>query len=315
MHSVIEWFTKKKVIWMGLGCTFLMLVVLVLLFDNVIMPFYTHHGEEVELPDVTEMHYNEGAELLKRRGFSTIIDGTKFDATYPESTIVFQSPFPFSLVKKGRRIYVTLSAGERMVAVPRVVGQSERDAIFLLTQAGLNVGEIFYEYVNYPPRGVVYDQSFAEGLEIVEGSEVDITVSMGRRPDRFLVPDIIGKSYETARRSILQAGLRVGTISYEVQEQLIPETVLSQSINPGEEVQQGQFIDLVVSKLAEEETIPEDEPYSVETGYPIRSLGFPHYIGQNSYVLFRIVDIPTPPSRFHPERIGDWGWCEGVACP
>jgi serine/threonine-protein kinase len=261
MQNVLQWFKRKKIFFMGMGATFLMLLFLVLLFDFIIMPLYTHRGQEVELPDVTEMPYQEASELLRRNGFRTIIDGTKFDATYPESTIVFQSPLPFSMVKKGRRIYVTLSAGERMVAVPRIVGQSERDAIFLLNQAGLNLGEVFYEYVNYPPRGVVYDQSFAEGIEVVEGTRVDMTVSMGRRPDRFLVPDVAGKSFETARRMILQAGLRVGVITYETQKQLVPETVLSQSITAGEEVQQGQLIDLVVSTLGEEEEEPEEEWY------------------------------------------------------
>ena len=244
-----------------MGAIFLLLILLVLLFDNVIMPLYTHQGQAVELPDVTEMLFDEATALLRKRGFRTIIDGTKFDATYPESTIVFQSPLPFTLVKKGRRIYVTLSAGEKMVAVPRIVGQSERDAIFLLNQAGLRMGEIFYEYVNYPPRGVVYDQSFAEGIEVVEGSQVDITVSMGRRPDRFLVPDVVGKSFETAKRIIHQAGLRVGDVTYETQKQLIPETVLSQSITSGEEVQQGELIDLVVSTLGENEEDPEEEWY------------------------------------------------------
>lgn len=251
MNRLKEWIKGHRTVLLGLGSTFLMIVVIVVLADWVVLPLYTHQGEEVELSDVTERSFTEAEEILRSQGFRIIKEGEKYDATYPESTVVFQNPAPYSRVKRGRRIYVTLSAGERMVEVPRVIGMSERDAEFLLKQTGLELGEVFYEYVGYPPSGVVYNQSILAGTEVVEHSTVDITVSRGRMPDRFLVPDVVGKSLEIARRLLMQSGLTVGYVTYESRKDLVPDTVLEQSVMPGEEVEQGRSINLVVSMLEE----------------------------------------------------------------
>ena len=245
-------YERHRIVVLGVGSTFLMILFLILLLDWVIMPLYTHHGAEEELPDVTEHSFVEAEKILEAKGFRIVNDGEKYNATYPESTVIFQNPAPYSTVKKGRRIYVTLSAGERRVRVPRIIGASERDAEFTLKQAGLVLGEAFYEYSNYYPAGVVSDQSLPEETEVVEETPVDITVSLGRLPTRFVVPDVVGKSLDTAKRMIRRAGLRVGDISYEIQESLIPETVIRQSVEPDEEVYRGQPIDLVVSRLEEE---------------------------------------------------------------
>jgi len=252
MNRFRRWIERRRTVLLGLGSTLVLFIFLIFLMDWIVMPFYTQHGAEDELPDATELSFEEARRILRSKGFRIFIDGEKYDATYPESTVVFQNPPPYSRVKKGRRIYVTLSAGERRVQVPKVVGLSERDAAFILKQAGLLAGEVFYESSNYYPRGVVCGQSVSEGTEIVEQTAVDITLSIGRLPDRFVVPDVVGKSLETARKLILQAGLQVGSISYEVQKRFIPETVIEQSVQPGEEVHQSTPVDLVVSQLEEE---------------------------------------------------------------
>lgn len=215
------------------------------------MPLYTHRGAEFELPDVTEMSFEQAKEILEVRGFRIITDGLQFNETYAESTVIFQNPPPYSKVKRGRRIYVTLSAGERMISVPRVIGLSERDAEFALRQSGLELGEVYYEYHNYHLNGVVFLQSIDPGMEVIKQTPVEITVSRGRLPSHFYVPDVVGKSYEAARRLILQEGLSIGTVTQEVDERLVPETVIRQSIEPGREVPQGEPIDLVVSRLEE----------------------------------------------------------------
>jgi len=252
MNRLKQWFTNHRTVVLGLSSTGLILLFLLFVFDHIIMPIYTHRGEEEELPDVTEKTFDEAREILEANGFFIIKEGEKYDATYPESTVIFQNPSPFSRVKKGRRIYVTLSAGERMIQVPRVTKISERDAEFILTRAGLVLGEVFFEYHNYHLNGEVFAQSIDEGMEVVEGTAVDITVSMGRSPSRFVVPDVIGKSLVMAKRILRRSGLDVGYISHEVDENLIPDTVIRQSVEPGEDVHRGYRVDLIVSKLEEE---------------------------------------------------------------
>ncbi len=249
--TIIDWFKKKRDMFIGLGLCLVTLMVLVLLADYVVMPLYTHHGVERELPDVTELSFDEAKKLLQDNGFKILLERERYEATYPESTVVQQTPPPYSMVKKGRRIYVTISAGEKRIAVPNVVGISERGALNMLLEAGLETGDVYYEYDNYRPKGVVIRQTLAAGSEVPEHSVISVIVSNGVMPTSFEVPNLVGKSLETAKKMLQQNGLILGRVEYRVKKELIPETVLEQSLKPNTRVPRGYSVDLIVSKLEE----------------------------------------------------------------
>jgi len=253
MKRFWHWLSTKKQHFWGLGALFIAVVLFSIAMDWVVMPIYIHLGSEKELPDITEHSYNEAKSILEENGFRIVKDREVFVATYPESTVIYQNPPAFALVKNGRRVYVTLSAGEKQVTVPNIVGISERDARFRLRQAGLDVAEdAYYEYDDYRPKGVVKGQSLMEGTEVREHATIALTISNGPLPTAFLVPDLSGKSLKVARQMLRQNGLMLGVIRYRVRRDLIPETVIEQTLEPGTEVEQGQFVDLVVSKLEED---------------------------------------------------------------
>jgi len=128
-----------------------------------------------------------------------------------------------------------------------VVGMSSRDASFNLRRAGLIVGEIYYKYDNMYPVNVVCLQNPQAGSEVFEQTIVDITVSNGRFPDSFVVPNVVGSSLDRAKEMIRKAGLNVGLIQYEVNSRVLENTVIDQSVEPDQEVEQGRVIDLIVS--------------------------------------------------------------------
>lgn len=253
MRKIIDWFRKNKNLFIGLAATAVILFILAVLFDTIIMPLYTHHGAENELPDVTELSFNEAKTLLEKNGFKIIKEQEMWESTYPESTIIQQHPLPYSLVKKGRRIYVTVSAGERPVEVPDVTGISERDAFYKLRQSGLDPEEPpYYEYDNYRPKGVVCKQSLPAGSNVMENTKISITVSNGPLPSEFIVPDLVGRSLETAQKMLRQNGLILGIVEYRVKKDLIPNTVIDQSLKAGMHVEKGQAVNIVLSKLEDD---------------------------------------------------------------
>jgi serine/threonine-protein kinase len=246
--KVNDWLERHRAGVIGVSVSLIILLIWVLLMDWIVMPMYTHRGQENELPDVTELRYDEAKTLLESRGFRIVKDQTKHDAHYPAGTVIFQNPAPYSKVKKGRRIYVTVSSGETTVQMPKVLGISERDAVFLLSQSGLSMGKIEYDYNDYYPAGVVCGQSIPERTETERKAIADITVSRGPLPDRFLVPDLIGLNLETAKKTLWQTGLEVGGLSSEFNRRLVPGTVIEQSVKAGREVPQGTVVNLVVSR-------------------------------------------------------------------
>ena len=248
MKAVLGWFKKNQSIFIGLFSTIVFIFLLIILFNLVIMPVYTKSGREVILPDVTQHSFEQADSIFKSKGFRLVIENRIYEATYPVNTVISQNPPAYSTVKTGRRIYVTLSAGERQVSVPYVIGISKRDAQFRMRQAGLDVNSR-YEYDSYRPKDVVADQSVPSGQDVPENTLITLIVSNGVKPEVFYVPDVVGMSLNAAIESIEQSGMKTGFVSYEGNSDLLPDTVIEQKLEPGTEVKYNTQLDLVVSKL------------------------------------------------------------------
>ena len=120
----------------------------------------------------------------------------------------------------------------------------------------LKVRYIRNEYSEHFPDGVVINQSIPIGNEVKLGEYIDLIISMGRLPDHFVVPNLIGRSLKDATKEIQHAGLILGNVSYQVENDFLPETVIAQSIEAGTEVSQGDTLSLLISKLS---TTSEDD--------------------------------------------------------
>jgi beta-lactam-binding protein with PASTA domain len=244
----IDWVKIAK----SVGIIFLILFLIYLLFDKLIMPAYTRHGQAIEVPDLTNLLYEDAREVLDRLDLLIVEETKKFDTSneFPIGVIMTQNPRPGSYVKRGRRIYVIVSKGEQTVEMPRLLGGSERNAIFQINHLGLQLGEIRYDHSDLNPvTGTIIDQSIPVGREVKLGSVVDIVVSLGRFPDRFIVPNVVGRSLKEAKKMIIEAGLSVGNIHYRDRADLLPETVFEQLPAAEQEISQGDSLHLVVSKL------------------------------------------------------------------
>jgi serine/threonine-protein kinase len=249
---------QREMLLKGIAATIILLIVLIVVIDWVVMPLYTEAGRTRNLPDVTGQTYEEASRILKSSGFRIIREREIPDAKHPAGNVISQNPLPMAQVKLGRRIYVTVSSGGRMITVPRLIGTSEKDAVFVIRQAGLETGETIYEYQSYYPIGVVCDQSVPEQMEVIEKTPVDLHVSLGPMPNRFVVPDVTGKTLDSAKRTLLLAGLRLGAVDYEVKNDTIPDIVIYQFIPPGRETQQDMTVDVTVSKIDTSVHAPED---------------------------------------------------------
>ena len=72
---------------------------------------------------------------------------------------------------------------------------------------------------------------------------------MGLPPDFYQVPQLFGLSLNKAKKQITKSKLMLGKISYQQNEDLVPYTVLDQSIIPGTVLEEPTKINLVVSIL------------------------------------------------------------------
>ncbi len=235
----------------GKALTWFTLCLLFILFiDLVAMPLYTRHGNEYELPDVTEKNVNEAVEILENSGFIPIIQDSVYDSYYTPGTVVRQNPMPYSTVKSGRRVYLVVSKGEKPIYMPKLVSETLTNARLKLQELGLSVGNINYDYSStYPYRGVVIWQSVPPGKLIDKNNPVDLTVSLGEPPSSKSVPNLVGKSMGSAIRELEALGLTKEQIlvKYRYQPNLVPNTVVSQSVATGTPLMDVETIELVIS--------------------------------------------------------------------
>ncbi|MFQ5750357.1 MAG: PASTA domain-containing protein [bacterium] len=232
-----------------LGVLIAISIGVIVLFDQAIMPWYTKHGEALAVPNVIAKRFETAKELLELQGLKVVKKGEKYDSQLPFGYVVDQHPQPDRLVKKGRRIYLTISAGEREVQVPNLIGMSETNAEETLKSFGLRIGEREYKYVPNELPKVVIEQSEAPNAFVKESSTIDITVSLGEPVENVIVPSVFGKTLEAAKREIQKSGLTFGKVRYQMNNDLLPNTVINQSLEPGLNVANGDTVNLVVSTI------------------------------------------------------------------
>jgi len=242
-------FFKRKTFWLKSLYLFIGFITLVLIFDYLLIPWYVRLGKEVELPDVVEMTRTEAENKLKNEGFSVVIADSVYNAQYSAGTIVEQLPAPFSVVKKGRHVYLTVSVGEKPIIMPNLFYKSPRDAELLLQGAGLRLKSKLYEYSEFSLAGVVISQSFPAGQVIRKDTPVSISISLGPFPKRKTIPYLIGKSLDAARKQLRLLGIRKIQIDYRERDNILPETVLSQEPKKGEDINDSTQVTLEISKV------------------------------------------------------------------
>ena len=255
--SPVQWFRsslgKKFLVTAGI------VVGLFVLFNYVVLPLYVHQADRVSVPTVVGMARDSAVHVLELAGLRVVDADTRPDPTYPPGVVVQQNPLGEAVVKEGRRVYLTLSGGEVQVVVPSLRGRSLRDARFALERFGLKLGGVGFDTSDTFPENTIIAQSIAPDARVSRGTEVHITVSQGRSTSDIRVPLVIGKTLGEATKLIEDARLRVGTISYQLSFDLVPNTVVDQFPRAGDIPAPGQGVDLFVVKTgrpSEEIEIP-----------------------------------------------------------
>jgi len=222
---------------------------IILIFDWFIMPSYVRQDKTLIVTDITGKNLNRALIELDTEGYKGVVYDTVYTADVTPQTVVDQYPVAGAKVKPGRTIRLKISRSEKLIIVPNLVGQSQRSVEIALQQIGLRIDTVYTEFNPDYPKGTVAWQFPKSGDHIKKGMGLQITVSQGLPPDFFQVPQLFGMSMQNAKDLLTKARLKVGKISYKQNEDLVPYTVLDQSIAPGTVLDQTIQVDLVVSIL------------------------------------------------------------------
>ena len=138
-------------------------------------------SEGIEVPDVVGLSEAEAVSGLEQKGF--VVSKTEaFDKYIKAGNVISQSPEENEKVPAGTTITICISKGveNEKVQVPDLMGKDEMEAMSLLVEAGLQLGEV--TEVNHEDAalaGKVCYQSYSVNSYIDAGTPVDVSVSLG----------------------------------------------------------------------------------------------------------------------------------------
>ena len=214
------------------------LVVAFLIFPAEILP------DDAKVPQVVGLMYDEAVTRLEAAGFKAKTGEERYVELAPKSTVLAQSAPPGSSEPRGTEVMLDVSAGQRQLHVPPVLGLTQALAQDAIEKAGLEVGDV-REQESQSARGAVLSTSPASGSAVSPSTRVDLVVSSG--PPAVNAPDVVGQSYATARAMLEQVGLRLGdVITDSLATTGIPQTVISQTPAAGARLAPGTRVSLTI---------------------------------------------------------------------
>ncbi|WP_227766922.1 Stk1 family PASTA domain-containing Ser/Thr kinase [Zhaonella formicivorans] len=204
---------------------------------------------ESEVPNVVGKSLADAEAILSQAKLKYQVEEKVYHPSLPAGYVVKQSPEAGKPVKRTRPVILVLSLGPELKPVPGVLGEPERTARITLTNAGFNVAEQVEE---------VYDEEIEAGRVVAQnpepevkkplGTEVTLTVSLGPEPKNIPMPKLVGERLEDARRILEENRLELGNVTNEISYEFFSGQVMWQSVPEGQNILQGQKVDVKVSK-------------------------------------------------------------------
>ncbi len=209
---------KHKFLFINIGCIIAVLIAVFVCF-SFWLKSYTSHGEDVVVPDFVNMDVDAAEILAQKNDLILKVSDTLIAEKIAPGAIVDYFPSAGSKVKRGRTIYLSVnSMTPIMVKMPKVTEGSLRQAIQMLENRGLRVGNI--EYKPDFADNYVFEQRFQSkiiepGTKISKGSSIDLLVGKGGNDVQIPVPSLIGMSWTMVSDSLVARGLSVNAIFAE----------------------------------------------------------------------------------------------------
>lgn len=135
---------------------------------------------EFDVPDVKGKAKGDAETTLRNAGLVPVFD-YQFDDSIPNDQVISQSPDAGAKAKKGDTVTVMLSKGRETVNMPDVWNKPESDARAEMDAAGIIVASTSSDYSDEIPEGYVMGQSIAPGKMVEKGTQVTLTISLGKK--------------------------------------------------------------------------------------------------------------------------------------
>lgn len=207
---------------------------------------FFNRGGTVMVPDFRGKHIVEVVKT-KPDGIDIVRRDEKFDDRQPKDHVIAQFPEPGTVVKPGKKVLLSISLGLQKVNVPDMSGMSMREVDMALMNAQLAAGDRAYIFSDKIAPDRVVGQSPLPSEEYGVNKDVDLLISLGKRPESYPLPSLVGLSLDEAKNRLQAFGFNSGRIFSKKDANRPKFQIISTSPAPYTTVRKGEVISLLVS--------------------------------------------------------------------
>ncbi len=197
-----------------LAAMFLFATVFILFMYS--LDWITHHGDFKTIPTVVGKDFNEAEKMLDDQGFTVVIQDSVYIDTAAPNSVIKQFPEPDAVVKINRNIYLTINRKvPPFVEMPNLIGYSFRNAEMILKNMGLRIADTLFrpDFAKNSVLVQMYEgNEIGSGTKIQMGSGITLILGDGIGKNEFVVPEIVGMTYEEAKALLESNGISIGAI-------------------------------------------------------------------------------------------------------
>ncbi len=251
---------KRKKFWTGLIITFILLAVAAVmaftLLPSLLLP------KDIEVPDVTNMKYEEAVTKLVSEGFEVDEPIIQSSEEIEEGYVIKTSPSAGKVVKEGAKITIYQSSGKEKVEFDSYIGEDIDRISDLLERKGFTSISVTEEYSD-EDQGIILSQDPKQGEEVIPGeTTIEFVVSKGPKKEPLI--DLSGYTRQAVVDYMNEQQFKLNV--KEDHSEDVPEgEVISQSPKPGTELLKGDTVDVTFSLGPEKKP---DKKVSVEVEIP-----------------------------------------------
>ncbi len=197
-----------------------------------------------KFPYVVGYTKEDAEEIIKAKDPDALITWKEdYSDEYEKGYAISQYPEADRDAAFGSDVIIYISTGPKSFTIPYVYGQTEDRASKKLIEYDLKP---ITDYTNSDVEaGKVIETIPPKDSMVVAGDQVTIIVSLG--PEQAVIPNLLGMTVEQAQKALTDAGLAMGTISYDSSDQYAEGQITFQSETANNTATKGATIDVIVS--------------------------------------------------------------------
>lgn len=226
-------------------------------------------GAYVEVPEVTNRPITEASFAIAERGLEmkqTMVPSTRV----PKYYIMSQRPPAGRVIREGRKVFVTVSAGNEIVHPPDLVGKVISDPVEELRRENFQLGNVA-RIDSEMPRDTVLAQDPGPERMVTANARINLLLSEGPPEKTFIMPNIVGMALEEMNKVLEPLGVKATANTVHMPGQQT-DVVLDQQPAAGTLIQEGEQVTYTVFP-SEGVTLP-DVRQTVEVAYTVPASWF-----------------------------------------